>query len=474
MITRILADNDEIRRVFIPSYHLDPKNNYHPILAKEWDNIYADIEALSKKSIASETVNNENYSIWRMESTRILPRATFVWLDELETVWYTAYSEKRMHIIDERPGDRKLNHSPLIPSNMASFIYEGFESLLINSKSSSSNNSQTVKICFEELHHYLNLDPFYGVESAATESIINDIYRGNAGNQLFQQFSHRFSLLPCKTDKQRHLIYLWCGLMGLPSYRGNQPLEWTRNDFLEHWRENFDLQLGEIKAFMRKHGWPLPTKLFPDEVDNTERKLALEEAEFDAASHDFTVALPKLQEDLEEVQNIQPASMAERKEKQTEIYRIEQEIETITKGSSAPIKADMPTETVSTVPLKTASDSSDTSALFDKDDSITANTAWSEAFDPIPLSGISQIFSLDKDVQQNQVIWKSLAEKASRNNLLEARISKGSGKAQSTFDPWLVAEWLINKGHISRDKALRKLANNLPPRSAHLKDLFLP
>jgi len=32
-------------------------------------------------------------------------------------------------------------------------------------------------ISFEELHHFMMLDVFYGVESKATDSIINSIYR---------------------------------------------------------------------------------------------------------------------------------------------------------------------------------------------------------------------------------------------------------------------------------------------------------
>ncbi|PLY12830.1 MAG: hypothetical protein C0631_15890 [Sedimenticola sp.] len=313
------------------------------MLPKEWDIVCADLDALNKTLNATETVENQHYQIWRRESIKTLPPATFVWLDDLEAAWKTAFSKERMHIMDERPGDRQLNLTPMIPSNVANLVYEGFEPFLTNTKSS-SNSDQTAIVRFEELHHYLMLDPFYGVESAATESVINGIYRENADNQLFQQFSHRFSLAPCKTDKQRHLIYLWCGLMGLHAYRGEQPLNWDREDYLEHWTDDFDLELNEIKTFLRKHNWPLPTWFFPDDVDNTERKMALDDKEFETAFHDFAVTLPQLEKELAEIEAIQPHSMKERREKFIEKNQIEQQIIAIKTGHN-PQPTDQPTAT---------------------------------------------------------------------------------------------------------------------------------
>lgn len=326
----ILACDAEIDRVFIPSFRLSADGKHHLMLAKEWGAFCADLDALSKTLDATETVDNQNYATWRRESIKTLPPATFVWLEELEAAWRSAYSEERMSIIGEGSGDRELNLTPLIPSDVAELVYEGFKSLLI--PVTAGNGAQTTNIRFEELHYFVMLDPFYGVESAATESIINSIYRDNLVNPPFQRFSRRFSLLPCKTDKQRHLIYLWCGLMGLPAYRNNQPLGWQREEFLDHWTEDFDLRLDEVKEFLRKHSWPLPTWSYPDEVDNTERKIALDEAEFEAAFHDISVVLPQLEADLAEVKAIQPESMVALQQKREEVNELERRITAIKNG----------------------------------------------------------------------------------------------------------------------------------------------
>lgn len=332
VIASILADDNDIHRVFIASFHLDADGNYQPMLPKEWDTVCSDLDALNESLDATEITHNQNYPIWRRESIDILLPATFVWLDELKDAWNKAYSENQMHIIDERPGDRVLNLSPYIPFEMTDRVYQGFE-FQLGRPPVSNTQSHAPTISFSELHHTMTLDPFYEVESVATESVINSIYHENSGNPYFEQFKHRFSLLPCKADKQRHLIYLWCGLMGLPGYTENQVLDWQREEFLDHWTEGFDLRLNEIKEFLRKHRWPLPSRLFPNEVDNSERKLALDEAMYEAAFHDFTVVLPQLKKDLAELLAIQPESMDARQRKKDEIEQIKRRIEVIMTGS---------------------------------------------------------------------------------------------------------------------------------------------
>ncbi len=142
VIASILANEDEIHRVLIPSYHFDAKDGYHLMLAKEWDNVVADLDVLSNKLKATETIDNENYPVWRRESIKILPAATFVWVDELETAWHTDYSEARRIMLDEKPGDRDLNLSPLIPSNITDLIYEGFEPHIVAIYSGTNPDNQ--------------------------------------------------------------------------------------------------------------------------------------------------------------------------------------------------------------------------------------------------------------------------------------------------------------------------------------------
>lgn len=184
----------------------------------------------------------------------------------------------------------------------------------------------------------MKLDPYYGVESAATQSIVNGIYRKQEGIKQYQEFINRFVLLPCKSDQQRHLGYLWCGMMGLQPYRKGSPLNWRWRDLLENWTQDFEIRLDELKKLLRHHSYPLPVYFFSDEKDNTERKVELEEAEFDRAFHDFSIVLPQLKADLAELKGIQPNSMKERQQKKDEIKRIEQQIKAIESGNHSVIK----------------------------------------------------------------------------------------------------------------------------------------
>jgi hypothetical protein len=98
-------------------------------------------------------------------------------------------------------------------------------------------------------------------------------------------------------------------------------------------------------------------------------------------------------------------------------------------------------------------------------------------YDPLPLNGIATMFLLVQgDAKRNGEIWKDFAHNATKNGLVSARIRTGSGKRQSTFDPSLVGDWLVNHQNGKFDRACvdRILRKNLPPRSAHLKDLLAP
>lgn len=93
------------------------------------------------------------------------------------------------------------------------------------------------------------------------------------------------------------------------------------------------------------------------------------------------------------------------------------------------------------------------------------------AFDPLPTKGIASMFRLDKDDAVNTAIWKKHAKSAKRQKgLLLARIEKNGGSAQSTFNPALVGDWLVDEGLKTREQVDRTLANNLPRRSAHLRE----
>ncbi|MBT3448924.1 MAG: hypothetical protein HN445_05985 [Bacteroidetes Order II. Incertae sedis bacterium] len=94
-------------------------------------------------------------------------------------------------------------------------------------------------------------------------------------------------------------------------------------------------------------------------------------------------------------------------------------------------------------------------------------------WDPVPLSGISQMFNLDKDPEINTEKWRRRADQASRNGLAMARVWVGRGTGKSTFHPWAVANWLVDRGKITRERADRILNNNLPAHNRHHKGLIL-
>jgi len=189
-------------------------------------------------------------------------------------------------------------------------------------------------VSFSELHHILQLDPYYGLSSGATPSLIRTIYEGNEDKNSYHNFKTRFSFLPCKSEQQRHLLYIWCGLMGLTTYQNGRPTTWKWQDYLKHWTTDFDIDIGELRSFLRKNEYPLPIAVYPDELDNTKNKVMRSDEEFTRAFHEFAVLLPALKADLDELQKIQPESIAARQEKKKEIAAIEKQIAAIYRSKS--------------------------------------------------------------------------------------------------------------------------------------------
>src|SRR3989338_5151051 len=127
MVASALARTDLAQRLEkVPAYHLLPDGSFAPMLPKEWDGIQADLQILSDKLKAKDQIDNESYPDWRRLSVPLLPPGVFVWKDEFEKSFAYVYSPKRMTIPDERPGDRELNFSPMIPPELREIIAEGF------------------------------------------------------------------------------------------------------------------------------------------------------------------------------------------------------------------------------------------------------------------------------------------------------------------------------------------------------------
>lgn len=129
LVASSLAHTDLITRLKgVTAYHLTP-GGVAPMLPKEWDGIGADLDVLSAKLKATETVDQGNYPTWRRESIPLLPPACFTWRDEFERAFRRAYSPQRYHMIDEREGDRELNFTPRVPPELTAVVMEGFESV---------------------------------------------------------------------------------------------------------------------------------------------------------------------------------------------------------------------------------------------------------------------------------------------------------------------------------------------------------
>jgi hypothetical protein len=85
----------------------------------------------------------------------------------------------------------------------------------------------------------------------------------------------------------------------------------------------------------------------------------------------------------------------------------------------------------------------------------------SALFDPVPAEALEKMFPAKGK-------WKSWAEKAKSNGLIDARIKRGM------FNPYKAAVWFVNRGMEGWDlsRCYRTLANNLPARSIDDKHLL--
>lgn len=130
MVASSLAHTDRVTKLRgIAAYHLAGNAEPAPMLPKEWDGVEAELQALSDTLKANEVVDFESYPTWRRESILLLPAGVFVWKDEFISAFARAYSKERMGILDERPGDRELNWTPLIPQALCEALVEGFASV---------------------------------------------------------------------------------------------------------------------------------------------------------------------------------------------------------------------------------------------------------------------------------------------------------------------------------------------------------
>lgn len=134
VVARSFALTDHWRNMKeVSAYQLLGDVIHGPVLPKEWDVVEDLLQALEKRLKSLSDDRTETRPTWITESTLLLPAAVFVWKDQFEQYFRAEYSPQRFHWIDERPGDRELNFSPMImPPELRSAVMEGFESQVEN------------------------------------------------------------------------------------------------------------------------------------------------------------------------------------------------------------------------------------------------------------------------------------------------------------------------------------------------------
>jgi hypothetical protein len=188
--------------------------------------------------------------------------------------------------------------------------------------------------------HIWEYDPalvtIYETDSEETKSILDAIYQGKANRHNFKV---RFRRLPCKTELLRHLVYSWCGLLGLRYTRNGQSPDNQELDILQNWSKDFSVQTEDLKIFLRNNSWPLPVNIFAEEPDNTQNKIGLPDREYKRRFRNEVELLPQLEERLREIKAIQPESMEADEKKQQKIQDLSKEIEVLARSRTTPNKS---------------------------------------------------------------------------------------------------------------------------------------
>lgn len=167
------------------------------------------------------------------------------------------------------------------------------------------------------------------VDSEETKSILNSIYKDRPTRQIFR---NRFKNCPFKSYLLPHLIFAWCGLLGLPYTRNGQSPDNQELDILKNWSMDFEIKLKNLKKILRNNNWPLPFRLFEQEPDNTRYKVNLSDKAFKRHFREQVELLPQLKKRRKEIRAIQPESMEADEKKQQEIVELNNQIAILTKS----------------------------------------------------------------------------------------------------------------------------------------------
>lgn len=140
VLVEMLQKSTKFNRNYIASYYLLPDKSYQKMYPHDWDVINTDLHDLEKKLASSD--NEKAHSVWREESTRIIPGSSFVWFDDLEKA--NKQYIKNTIFIDERPGYRDLNLQVYLPKEIRALVYEEFSEEFIETTDELVNVHQSV------------------------------------------------------------------------------------------------------------------------------------------------------------------------------------------------------------------------------------------------------------------------------------------------------------------------------------------
>jgi hypothetical protein len=81
---------------------------------------------------------------------------------------------------------------------------------------------------------------------------------------------------------------------------------------------------------------------------------------------------------------------------------------------------------------------------------------------PVPLSFIASAFKVREKEHENSYWWNQRTRNAKVWALTDCRCTRGRGKRESTWYPDLVANWLVEKGHLTNKQAAALLRKHFP------------
>lgn len=124
----------------LTAYHTT-EDGFYEVLPKEWDGVTSELAALSNLLKKDDPDAKISYPEWRKKSISYLPSHCFVWLDEFERVYKGAMD--RLHIVNERAGDKQLNYHPRISAAVISAVFEGLPRSSLPSVTAATTESMT-------------------------------------------------------------------------------------------------------------------------------------------------------------------------------------------------------------------------------------------------------------------------------------------------------------------------------------------